>query len=111
MLAAVPNAIEPDVLEKLRAANPGVELVQLEALGIGFVFKSPPRAEWKRFRAMYNNPAQQADAFEALVFGCLLHPTADDLRRALDRKPALAELFGAKLADAAGISAEVIEKK
>lgn len=110
MLAAVKDEHD-DVLEKVRAANPGVDLVPLEALGVGAVFKSPPRAEWKRFRAMYMNPAQQADAFEALVFGCLLHPAPDEFRRALERKPALAELFGGKLAEAAGIGAEVVEKK
>jgi len=118
-VAAVPDLIiapdmeqsDTDLLEKLRADNPGEELLLLRSGNVVAVFRSPPYQEWKRFRTMYHDEAKRADALETLVFGCVVFPTPQELRAGLNRRPALYEAWGNRLADAAGGGAEVIEKK
>jgi hypothetical protein len=106
-----PVGISDETIAKLKAANPGAELVLLQAAGEEAVFRTPPYAEWKRFKSLYLDPAQRPMALETLVFGCLVHPAATDMREVLNRRPALAEVFGERLASAAGMGAEAVEKK
>jgi hypothetical protein len=104
-------ALGKEQLAKVRADNPGLELHHIVAGDEEIVVKSPPRAEWKRFRAMYLDPAQRPLALETLLFGCLVHPDAAGLNAILERRPAFAEVFGEKLASAAGLGTEAVEKK
>jgi hypothetical protein len=75
------------------------------------VMKTPPPAEWTRFRTMYMDAAQRPRAMHALVYGCLVCPSAAEFGQMLERRPALCEVFGEKLSTAAGLGAEVEEKK
>ena len=102
---------DDDLLNKLRADHPGDELILYRSGNILGVFRSPPYQEWKRFRTMYTDPAKRADALETLVMGCLVFPTATELRARINRRPALYEAWGSELAAAAGMGAEVVEKK
>lgn len=102
--------------EQIKAANPGAECVPItvrEPGGAehGFVFKVPPRAEWQRARSMLEDPAKKGQVGEALVFGCLLYPSPEEMRALIERRPAWTERIAGKLIDLAGAADEVVEKK
>ncbi len=102
---------DAELLDRLKAEHPDEELVLFRSGTCIGVFRSPPYKEWKRFRAMFLNEASRADALETLVLGCVVFPTAAELRASLQRRPALFEGWGNRLAAAAGMGAEVVEKK
>lgn len=104
-------AITDDEIARAKSASPGADLRLLSSGGDEVICKVPPRAEWKRFRSMILDPAQRPAALETLVMGCLVHPGPAELAAMLERRPALAEVFGEKLAAAAGLGAEATEKK
>lgn len=92
-------------LDDLRAAH-GVDITRLDASGVTVVVRAPTRAEYKRFRAESLDDKRRADAVENLCRSCVVWPDAAEFSRILDRKPALADIFGAKVLDAAGATAE-----
>lgn len=102
---------DAELLERMKGEHPGEDLLSLRSGSAVAIFRSPPYAEWKRFRSLFLDPAKRSDALETLVYGCLVFPTAPELRVMINRKPALAESWGGHLAAAAGMGAEVVEKK
>ncbi len=103
----------PDVIAKLKAQNPGVELHQIEVEdGEQVVIcKMPSRAEYKRFVHMLSDRAQQSRALETLLLANLVYPEADAMLRMIEERPALAEKFGDHLADLAGAAYRIVSKK
>jgi hypothetical protein len=102
-------ALSPEVLERLSAMN--IELHLLSADGVDIVVKRPDRPSYKRFRAMVSDQAKRADAPETLVRDCIVYPTREEFNTLLESKPALGDVFGAKLLDLAGMTAEADAKK
>ena len=102
---------DAELFERIKAEHPGEDLILCRSLGQVAVFRSPPYAEWKRFKAMYLDAAKRGDANETLAYGCLVFPTSQELRVIFNKKPALADLWASSLASAAGMGAEVVEKK
>jgi hypothetical protein len=105
--------IKPEVLSEL--ASKGIELHLLSAPGspdnYQVVVRRPNRGEYKRFRAMQSDEKQKPAAVEALLFDVLVYPERPELNRMLDERPALADVFGAKVLELAGLTGEAEGKK
>lgn len=113
IVPATTKDFPPEVVDRVKNENPGVELRQLTADDTEdtFIFKAPTRGEYKRFRKMANDPGQRSEAIEALFWGCLVYPPAQEVRAIMELRPGLADTFGDKLTDWAGAGQEVREKK
>lgn len=107
-----PGELADDLVAKIKAENPNVELHLLATpQGETVVCKAPSRAEYKRFRAMIIDPGQRPNALETLLVACVVWPTRNEVHALLDRRPGLAEVFGDKLAGIAGVGEDLVEKK
>ena len=107
--------LSQDEIEKLKASHPGVELHFVTA-GIGerevsVIVKVPNRERWNRFKSQVGDPHRKAMAFESLVRDCVVHPSAGELDRLLEQRPGLAEAFGGKLTEIAGLEESVAARK
>jgi hypothetical protein len=109
--AAGAGDLPAEVIARLKAENPGVDLLLLNAGPYTGVFKSPPYAEWQRFKSMFWDKAHQSKALETLCFGCLVYPEPDAFRAMLQKKPGIADQWGARLVAMGGPEQEVVEKK
>ena len=78
---------------------------------IEIVVKRPPRAEYKRFRAMLFDEAQKPDALETLALACVIYPSVADFKNMLIDRPALGDTVGRKCSEAAGGGGEAQAKK
>ena len=78
---------------------------------IDIVIKKPPRAEYKRFRAMLFDEAQKPEALETLACACVIYPEIAEFRKLLTERPALGDKVGGKCSDAAGGGGEAQAKK
>ncbi len=103
--------MRPDerTIERLKAEHGEVYL--LEAAGVAVVARPPSRAEYRRFRARALDEKNRADALEALTRACVVWPEQAEFDTLLEQKPALAEVFGAKLLELAGAVEEAEIKK
>jgi hypothetical protein len=105
--------ITEDKIATLKVENPGFELHLLtnDDTEAQVVVKTPSEGEWRRFRSMSSDDAQRAMALRALVLGCVVYPTMPEFAAMLDRRPGLAETFGSKLVDIAGVSMATTVRK
>ena len=99
-----------EILDRLRAEH-GDDLHLFEAAGVAVVVRPPLKAEYRRFRAKSSEERTRPDALEELARGCVLHPGRAEFEKILERKPGLADVFGAKLLELAGIVGEADAKK
>jgi hypothetical protein len=101
-------------IARLKAANPGVELHLLSApeFGVEVVVKSPPPAEWERYRfEQHDKPGQKYALLKQLVTLHTVHPPAQDLAILMARYPALVESLGAQIGEAIGLGTVVTRRK
>lgn len=101
--------LDASLVDRLKAEHGEVYLVR--AAGAEVVVRPPRRAEYRRFRALVMDESRRADALERLVRDCTVHPAPEELDDLLERKPALAEVVGAKLLELAGAQEEAEIKK
>ena len=101
--------LDPQIVAKLKAEHPGAELTQLASKGNIIVVKSPSDGAWGAFLDAKEKVATRA--YKQLLFDCLVWPSADELTSLLDRKPGLANVFGPKLMELAGVEEEATAKK
>jgi hypothetical protein len=74
-----------------------------------FYFRKPGRPQLSRF-----TKEAMKDAFKAvnnLVFGCLLHPSEEVVRRLFDEKPGLAIAVGNELQRIVGTNQDFLSRK
>jgi hypothetical protein len=93
-------------IAKLKQAHPDAELslIKDDNSGAEVVVKTPSEPEWRRFRSMSSDENQRAMALRVLVIACVVQPPPDAFAEMLERKPGLAETFGSKLVEIAGVS-------
>lgn len=91
--------IDKALLEQLRAQHGDV--FELTEGGETVVVKRPSRGDYRRFRQDRQDDKRRAMALETLFEACLVHPELDALEPVLDRKPALADVFGGRLLEIA----------
>lgn len=94
--------INDKTLAELKAKHPELELHHLVRGDVDVVVKSPGRGEWKKFRAEQSDDKKRPEALERLVRSCCVHPAAEELDAMLERRPAVAEVFGMQLMELAG---------
>ena len=75
------------------------------------VTKTPTRAQWQRFLKTSMDKDQRHRALDQLLRDVRVWPAAEDLDRLLDQLPALAEVFGERAAETAGIDQKAESKK
>src|SRR5438105_12091413 len=105
------SKVDEKVVEELRIKHGEVVLLRDPETGSEVVARKPPRAAYKRFRSMAFDPKKQADAAEALMVDCVVHPSRDEWNALLEEYPALAETFAPEVLKLAGASQSVDAKK
>lgn len=71
------------------------------------VFRKPTRNEYKRFRAIANDPAQVANCQEVLARACIVYPEkATEFDALLDDFPGIPEACGKALGELCGMQTE-----
>jgi hypothetical protein len=81
------------------------ELVLVAALKAGEVaaLRRPTRAEYQRFKKHRADERYRTTALERLVEACIVLPSATEFEKVLEKKPVLADTFGEKLLEEAGL--------
>jgi hypothetical protein len=97
----------------LKEKYAGVELnlISNEDVGVEAIVKTPPKAEWDRFRTMQQDDTQAPFALRTLLLGCAIKPTAEEWRSILETRPGLAETVGARLVKIGGVSSATTHRK
>src|SRR5438876_2914283 len=103
--------IDETLVDELKAKYGDVLHLRDPETGSEIVARKPPRAAYKRFRAMAFDPKKQADAAETLMVDCVVYPSRDAWNALLEQYPALAETFAPEVLKLAGASQSVDAKK
>ncbi|HEX2863663.1 MAG TPA: hypothetical protein VHN99_03775 [Deinococcales bacterium] len=98
-------ALDPKLVEQLKAEH-GDTLKLLKAAGETVVVRPPRKVEYERFRDASFDEKKRARALEQLVREAVVHPSRDEFDALLQRKPALSEVFGARVIELAGAAVE-----
>ena len=101
-------ALAPEKVAAIKATYPAAQ--HLVCGEDEVVVRPPDRQTWRRFKSELADEAKKPNAVENLLIGCTLLPDQAELAAMLDRKPALAELFGSKVVTLAVGEAEVTVK-
>lgn len=86
-------------------------VVSIKTIAGLFVFRSPTRESFRRFKSMSADKHQEPDAAETLVLDCLLHPNAEEADRRFNRYPGIIEPLGLFLCHAAGAGTSMEKKE
>ncbi len=105
--------ISQEVIDQLKAANAGTSLHLLEVEEDEAIFRMPTPGEWRRFMTISSDRSQQATAGGVLAHDCRVYPSPELFDAMLNRRPGLADSFGNKLCEVAGLvkGSEVRAKK
>jgi hypothetical protein len=90
-------------LEEARLKNGDLVIVAAEKAGEVAAMRRPTRAEYQRFKQHRLDQRYRITALERLVESCLLVPTPAEFERVLEKKPVLADTFGERLLEEAGL--------
>lgn len=101
-------AIGPKILEELKAKHGDVALLTAKS-GEEVVVRVPTGAEWDYFLDQREKIA--ARALKGLLLAVVVHPTAEEARALIGKKPGLAQVFGARVIELAGMEDEAQVKK
>lgn len=108
-------ALDPKIIDELKAQHGSAFHIHIPESkydgAVDIVVKRPPRAEWKRFRAMLFDPEQKPNALETLAKVCVIYPDAAAFAELLNERPALAEKIGDQCTEVAGGGGSVEAKK
>lgn len=102
------EAITEQTIAELKTKHGEIHLLTAKG-GHEIIVRAPNDAEWGSF--LDEREKIGARALKGLVRSCLLHPSSSDFKALLDKKPALANVFGAKLLEIAGMEEEAVAKK
>jgi hypothetical protein len=101
--------LDPKIEAEVKAQHPEAVFLTAKGSGETVAVVSPNRVKWKAFRKMMAKEDTRADALEQFLRNCAVWPDAAGITAMLERKPALAEVFGEELVGLAG-GAEEVEK-
>jgi hypothetical protein len=107
----VSEKLDEKQIAALKAKHGVDELHVLSASGVRVIVKAPTRDVWMRFKDLAADAKRRRVAFEYLLTACAVHPEGEGVAAILDKKPALAESFGAKLCEMAGLEEEARAEK
>ena len=98
-----------EVVTKLKAEHEEIHL--LTAGEHQVIVRPPTRGEYQRFKEMGFDEKKRTKAHETILRSCCVYPTPEELDALLEKRPALATNFGAKVTDIAGLEHEAEAKK
>lgn len=101
--------LNPETIANLKEKHSDIYL--LEAGEHEVVVRPPTRGEYRRFRAMATDDRKKPEAVETLLRDCVLYPESAEIERLLEKKPALADIFGGKVLELAGATEEARGKQ
>ena len=107
-------AITDEILNGLRAKNPGVQLEQLLHPTIAnaeVIARPATEDEWGQFRQMQGDEAQKVFANRMLVDSCVVYPPGPELKAIISKYPGLVESWSGEIAEISGISRSMRRKK
>ena len=111
-VASSKSAIAPEILEKVKAANPGIETYTAEFSTGAVILRAPSLPEYRRFNSMQTTTSgKNMENVETLIRSCILYPDQDGLTAMFNRQPALIFKIGDTAVDLAGASEAVQVKK
>ncbi len=102
LLAAFESRFSREI-EEARAKHGEIVLVAAEKAGEVAALRRPTRAEYQRFKQHRNDQRYRTTALERLIEACILIPTAAEFEHVLEKKPVLADTFGERLLEEAGL--------
>lgn len=103
--------IPEDVIAKVRADNPGVEL---HLLGNEFgqaIFRVPPKATFERYLTEMMETETRVQAFRTIVNDSLVYPDKEGMAALLKERPGLLTTFAGELSEIAGVKRASISRK
>lgn len=100
--------INENIINELKAKHENVYVLTAKS-GESIAVRSPNDPEWGLFQD--DREKRGPRALKNLVRMCLLHPSQSELYEIFNRKPALANIFGARLVELAGLEEEAEVKK
>ena len=103
--------IPQETIAKVKAERGagGLELHVLEAAGNAVIVRTPSSGIWDAFQEARDKVGTRA--LRQLLCDCVVYPESAEVLGMLDRRPALANVFGAKLLELAGLEEEAKAKK
>lgn len=104
--------LTPEVIESLKAENPGVELHQVSAEGLEVLVlvRAPSKFEYKRFRDLAAKNKEDK-AQETLVNDCLIYPKGQEWLDLLEDLPGLPDTVSGVILNLAGVYQNAEAKK
>lgn len=96
-------------LEQLKQAHGDIYVLTADEDQI--VVRMPTIPEFDRFSQFVADETKASKALKQLVLDCLVHPSADDYKAMIARRPGLFLAFGKQLTKICGASVEAETKK
>jgi hypothetical protein len=98
--------LSPEDLSKLETEHKRIAHVIGKNAAWEVVIRKPTRPEFKRFKSMAMNPAQQADALEHMIRTIVVYPSRAAFDALLEDYPAIPAAFDAQLAELTGAAVD-----
>lgn len=104
--------LTPEIVAALKREH-GAELRAVRTSAGVVVFRKPTPAEWYRYQdALFADKGKVSSASRELQSACVVHPSADVWRSALEVQPALLSgAFGQAMNELAGVEEDVAPQK
>ncbi len=96
------------VINELKSRHPEVYILTAKG-GESIAVRPPTDGEWGAF--LDDREKIGSRALKSLVRSCVLFPPEIEFLKLLDKRPALANVFGAKIMEIAGLEEEAQVKK
>lgn len=105
--------IDPKTIVELKSKHGDIYILSSKVAkgsdGYEVVVRGPTDAEWGAY--LDEREKHGARAMKMFVLTCAVHPDEDAVRMMFDKKPGLAQVFGARLLEIAGMEADATVKK
>lgn len=106
------SELTPEIVAALKREH-GEDLRAVRTSAGVIVFRKPTAAEWYRYQdALFADKAKVSNASREVQSACVVHPSADVWRAALDAQPALLTgSFGQAMNELAGVEEDAAPQK
>lgn len=98
--------LTPQQIEEFKASHGRIAHVRGSDGAWEVVYRKPTRAEYKRYRAMCNDPVQKPEAMEVLARSVVVHPSKEDFDKLLDDYTMVADVCADRIGALAGLGVD-----
>ncbi len=106
--------VTEEIISKVKAANPGIEvhLVEHPDLEHDFIVKGPGKQVWNIYRAQVSEAATKVQADDVLFSSCVLWPEKGPERDAIvERYPGIVQVVTGEIIEIGGASKAATHRK